>query len=160
MTTLTKLIFGVHTSYTSVTLFITGTPGDPAPAMNIIPRVGSPTTEPYDGEEGYWAPKLDAGDYILTIEVDEEDFWESSLAVSVANQPSVTFVFHGPETASPNAHETVAWTDSSALVGDDPKDPWPPPVLANVVTLGSTSQTWFDTELHSMRIGLVTPKAA
>jgi hypothetical protein len=121
--------------------------------------VTNPVAEYYDSGEGGWEITLAEGDYILTIEMEEEAWFSGTLQISVVNQDDVNFVFHGPETEPPNAHDTVAWTDSSALVGSDPKDPWPPPGQ-NTLELPSTPRGWFDTELHAARVGLSAPKAA
>jgi hypothetical protein len=160
MTTLTKLICGVHTTYASVTLRVAGTPGSPAPPLIVVGNgAPAPITVPYDPVNQRWQFALVPGDYVIKIEVPSGNWWWSAVDLSVVDQPNVTLVFHGPETSPVNTHQTIAWKTSTARAGDDPKDPWPPPVLSNVVTLGSTSQTWFDGVLHAAKTSQLTPKA-
>lgn len=160
MTVVTKLITGIHCT-SPVTLFVEGTPNDPAPPLVVLERGSStPVTIYYNSTSGGWTtPELEDTDYIMSMSMDDEDWFEDTLDISVVGEGDVVFVFHGPETAPPNEHQTVAWTASTALVGSDPKDPWPPPGQ-DEFELPSVSRAWFDSELHDARVGLATPKAA
>lgn len=156
---LTKLIFGLHTTSTKVTLTVGGQPADPATVLTVIKSGSStPASVPWDDKETAWMIDLEAGDYLVKMEVPSEEEWfNGALPVTVSDPPEATFVFHGPETESPNTHETLAWTSSATAAGSDPKDPWPPPA-AVAATLPTASFDWHDSMLHAERVNIETPR--
>lgn len=156
---LTKIIFGLHTTWDDVTIAIGGRPADSATVMTVI-KNGSSTAAsvPWSSTTETWSIKVEAGDYLFRIDVPgKEEWWNDGLPVTVTDRADATFVFHGPETDAPNAHQTLAWTAASTGTGNDPKDPWPPPAQV-ATTLPSASFSWHDATLHDARINLLTPK--
>jgi len=157
---LTKLIFGLHTTWDFVTIAITGQPVDPTTVLTVFKSgIANPATVSWDANKGTWSIKLEAGDYLLRIDVPgKPEWWAGSLPIAVADRPDVTFVFHGPETDPVNIHQTLAWTAAATATPEDPKDPWPPPAQVATI-LPAASFAWHDATLHDARVNIVTPKA-
>ena len=159
MPVLTKLIFGMHTTWDKATVAVTGTPADPATVLTVVKKdVATPATVPYDVTAGTWSIQLEPGDYLFRIDVSGKDqWWNDPVSIAVTDHPDITFVFHGPETEPTNSHQTLAWTNVAAATGVDPKDPWPPPAQV-AATLPLASFDWHKDTLHDARVNLMTPK--
>lgn len=152
----TKLIFGLHNPWDDVTISISGRRDAPAPDLTITDGTTT-TTVAWDAATATWSKKVPTGDYLFTIEIDDSAWFNGVLTVTVVDRPDVTFVVHGPETTTPNMHQTLAWTATSTSTSNDPKDPWPPPG-AVTTTLPTGSQTWHDNHLHAAALNVVGPK--
>ncbi|MCW5801068.1 MAG: hypothetical protein KIT31_01550 [Deltaproteobacteria bacterium] len=149
--TLTRLIFAIQTTDPSPTrIHVSGDVG--TPAMSCLRRgVGSSSIANVDG---VWTADLDAGDYILELQV--ETWLAGAMAISVelaVGQTAPNFVYYGP--IPPNTTLELAAFDGTSFRTDpplvaavqDPKDPWPPPPPPRRITLATASETWFTTEL-------------
>ncbi|HVV86205.1 MAG TPA: hypothetical protein VHE35_24285 [Kofleriaceae bacterium] len=151
--TLTKLVFGLHVTETSITLTVDGqTPTDTSTQLVILKAGVSGTTNvSWDSVNERWQTTLTTGDHMVKMEVPSENEWfDGDLDITLS--ATSAFVYHGPETADPNQHVTVAWNDTTAQAGGS--DPWPPP--GTPVTLPSASLSWFTPVLHSYAINMNT----
>ncbi len=159
MPILTKLIFGLHSTWDKATIVVSGAPADPATLLTVFKKdVATPTTVTYGASAGTWSIQVEAGDYLFRIDVPGKDqWWNAPVSIAVTDHPDITFVFHGPETAPPNSHQTLAWTATATSAGQDPKDPWPPPAQV-ATTLPQVSFDWHKETLHDARVNLTTPK--
>jgi hypothetical protein len=144
---LTRMIFAIHVTDTKPTrLRVSGDVGTPAPAMTILRR-GDKEPSSVDCVDGSWTKDLDAGDYIVEIQV--EDWVAGRLDIVTeltSGQRPPAFVYHGPLPRRPQPIGLVAW-EGTVLYIDDSKDPWPPPPPPLRVTLGPASAEWFTAAL-------------
>jgi hypothetical protein len=167
---LTRMIFAIQMTDPKPTrLRVRGDVGTPAPTMTSLRREGSaPPSVGY--VDGSWTMDLDAGDYLIEIQV--EDWVPGRLDIVTELTPGQsppTFVYHGPLPEGPSPVGLVAWKatalyidppESSAV--SDPKDPWPPPPPPPPlrVTLALGSSSWFTTELAAARTRIAGQFAA
>jgi hypothetical protein len=152
---LTRMIFAIQTSDPKPTrLRVTGDVGTPAPAMTRVRR-GDSEPFPVDCVNGSWTMDLDAGDYVIKLQVES---WVPGRLDIVAEltpgQSPPTFVSYGPLSQSPSPVGLAAWTATAlyidspeSLAANDSKDPWPPPPPPLTVTLAPVSSEWFTAEL-------------
>jgi len=158
---LTRMIFAIQMTDPKPTrLRVSGDVGAPAPAMTSLRR-GDREPSSIGCVDGSWTTDLDAGDYLIEIQV--ENWVPGRLAIVTELAPGQsppTFVYHGPLPPSPSPDSLAAWkapalyTDPPELSAiDDPKDPWPPPPppTAPMVTLAQISSQWFTSELAAAR---------
>lgn len=159
---LTRMIFAIQMTDTKPTrLRVSGDVGTPAPVMTSLRR-GDSERSSIGYSDGSWAMDLDAGDYLIEIQVEH---WVPGrldiFTVLAPGQSPPTFVYHGPLPPSALPVGLVAWNATalfldppeSSLV-DDSKDPWPPPpppLTTPPVTLAQVSSEWFTTELAAAR---------
>jgi hypothetical protein len=159
--TLTRMIFAVQmTDSKPIRLRVSGDVGTPAPAMTSLRR-GDREPSSISCVDGSWTMDLDAGDYLVEIQV--EDWVAGRLDIVTELTPGQslpTFVYHGPLPGSPSPVGLVAW-EASALTVDDSKDPWPPPPAptAPMVTLAQVSSEWFTAELAAARTRIASQLA-
>lgn len=148
----TKYLSGISMADETTVLVTTDDTSPDLTALVYTLKRGETSWVPhsYDSLAGGWPVELGDTDYVLKFDVDSTKWFAGEMTVT--HPTTTTFVWHGPSACG---HETIAWSDKSAVAGEDPKDPWPPP--GTPVTLGSTSQTWFHTELHNARAATVTP---
>jgi hypothetical protein len=159
--TVTRMIFAVQmTDPRPTRLRVSGDVGTPAPAMTGLRRGGR--KPPAIGcVDGSWTMDLDAGDYLVEIQVEHWVPGRLDIVTELApGQSPPTFVYHGPLPGGPSPGGLATWKatalytdppESSAV--DDPKDPWPPPPppAAPTVTLAQVSSEWFTAELAAAR---------
>ena len=153
----TKLIFGIRASK-ATQLVISGGPAGKALPLRLTTRDGGDTSVPCDN--GTWTVPIAQGDHIVRIETpNESDWFEGILQFTVA--PQAAIVFHGPERPE-SEHVTTAWSATQGTtggpLGNDPKDPWPPPELNAVVTLDDPQ--WLTDTLHEARQNIAIVKQA
>ncbi len=143
----TKLIFGLHVTE-EVTLVVDGDKANPAAQLVVLTQgQPSPAVVSYDAGAHGWVVTLGAKDYLVSLEVSDDQWWDDDVSAHGANDDTLTFVVHGPEDAN-EEHHTDAWQATSAK--GDPKDPWPPPE-SPLITLPTASLAWFDDKLHAAR---------
>jgi hypothetical protein len=158
---LTRMIFAIQTTDTKATrLRVSGDVGTPAPAMTSLRR-GDSEPSSIGCIDGSWMMDLDAGDYVIELQVENWVPGRLDIVTELApGQSPPTFVYHGPLPRSPSPVGVAAWKatalsidppESSAF--DDPKDPWPPPPPPTIstVTLAQVSSEWFTSELAAAR---------
>jgi hypothetical protein len=147
---LTRMIFAIQTTGTTQ-LSVRGNIGEPAPAMTSLRR-GDTKPSSVPCVDGSWTMDLDAGDYLIEIQV--ENWVPGRLDIAAKPAPGQcppTFVYHGPLQQSPSPDGLAAW-EATALTVDDAKNPWPPPPpTAPTVTLAQESSAWFTDELVAAR---------
>lgn len=153
MTDWNKLIFGVNTT-SQVTLTIAEGPKAPSADLVAVGRDGSTQYKSYDEDGQAWELTLAAGDYVLTLTLDEAQWFEGALTSTAG--ATVNCVYYGPYNG---VDETVAWAETVAATSGDPKDPWPPPGTT-LVTLPTVSREWFTDRLSQLRAAQVTPRDA
>jgi hypothetical protein len=166
---LTRMIFAIQMTDPKPTrLRVSGDVGTPVPAMTSLRREGNPSS--VGCLDGSWTMDLDAGDYLVEIQV--EDWVAGRLDIVTELTPGQsppTFVYHGPLPESPSPVGLAAWKattlyidppESSAV--SDPKDPWPPPPPPPPlrVTLALGSAAWFTAELAAARTRIAGQLAA
>jgi len=158
---LTRMIFAIQMTDTKPTrLRVSGDVGTPAPTMASLRR-GDSKPSSVGCVDGSWTMDLDAGDYLIEIQV--EDWVAGRLDIVTELTPGQsppTFVYHGPLPESPSPVGVAAWKATalyidppeSSAVGDS-KDPWPPPPPPPPlrVTLALGSAAWFTAELAAAR---------
>lgn len=164
---LTRMIFAIQMTDPKPTrLRVSGDVGTPAPPMTSLRR-GDRESSSVGCVDGSWTMDLDAGDYLIEIQVERWVPGRLDIVTEPApGQSPPTFVNHGPLPRSPSPVGLAAWKapalytdppESSAI--DDPKDPWPPPPppaaptapTAPTVTLAQVSSEWFTSELAAAR---------
>jgi hypothetical protein len=149
--TLTRMIFAVQMTDPKPTrLRVSGDVGTPVPAMTSLRR-GDSATSSVGGVDGSWTMDLDAGDYLIEIQV--KDLIAGRLDIVTELTPGQSppiFVDHGSLRRSPSPDGPVAW-QGTPLTFDDSKDPWPPPPTMPMVTLAPESSEWFTVELAAAR---------
>lgn len=158
---LTRMIFAVQMTDPKPTrLRVSGDVGTPAPAMTSLRR-GDSEPSSVGCADGSWAMDLDAGDYLIEIQV--EDWVAGRLDIVTELTPGQSppaFVCHGPLPESPSPDGLAAWKATALYVDppesslvDDSKDPWPPPPppTTPTVTLAQVSSEWFTAELAAAR---------
>lgn len=149
--TITKFICGLHLDATT-TLTMTAA-STPTSSATMYVSTGGGTTRSsyaYNAVTSNWSASLSAGKYIISLEVDSSNDWFTG-AITASLSSTQIFVYHGPEVPS-SGHVTEAWEGSVAVAGEDPKDPWPPP------SVPMPADTWFESQLHTARANLSTPK--
>ena len=161
---LTRMIFAIQLTDTRPTrLRVSGDVGTPAPAMTSLRRGDSEPSSVRCGD-GSWRMDLDAGDYLIEIQVENWVPGRLDIVTELApGQSPPTFVYHGPLPQSPSQVGLAAWTATalyidppeSSLAGDT-KDPWPPPppplvLVPPRVTLAAVSAEWFTAKLAAAR---------
>jgi len=160
---LTRMIFAIQMTDTKPTrLRVSGDVGTPAPAMTILRR-GDRDPPPVGCVDGAWTVDLDAGDYIVEIQVKVEDWVAGRLKIVTeltSGQRPPIFVHHGPLPGSPLPVDLAVW-EAAVLYIDPPelsatgdsKDPWPPPPPPPLSsgTLAPVSAAWFTAELAAAR---------
>lgn len=159
--TLTRMIFAIQmTDPRPTRLRVSGDVGTPAPAMTSLRR-GDREPPSAGCVDGSWTMDLEAGDYLVEIQVESWVAGRLDIVTELApGQSPPTFVYPGPLPGSPSPDGLAAW-EATALyidppessVVDDPKDPWPPPPppLTPPVTLAQVSSEWFTAELAAAR---------
>ena len=157
---LTRMIFAIQMTDAKPTrLRVSGDVGTPAPVMTSRRR-GDPEPSSVGCVDGSWTMDLDAGDYLVEIQV--EDWIAGRLDIVTELTPGQSppiIVYYGPLSGSPQLDGLVAWEatvlyvdppESSAL--GDSKDPWPPPPPPPPrVMLAAVSAAWFTAELAVAR---------
>lgn len=159
--TLIRMIFAVQmTDPRPTRLRVSGDVGIPAPAMTCLRR-GDREPSSVGCIDGSWTMDLDAGDYLVEIQVENWVAGRLDIVTELSpGQSPPTFVHQGPLPRSPAPCGLAAWAapalyvdppESSAV--DDPKDPWPPPPppTLSTVTLAQVSSEWFTAELAAAR---------
>ena len=138
-----RLIFGIRTSQ-ATKLVVSGGPASTGLPVLITTR--DPLTETsVPCEQGSWTADLRQGDHIVRIEIpNENDWFDDKLYFSV--NPGATIVSLWPQEAS--APEINVWLALEG--GSDPKDPWPPPLVAARVTLDDAQ--WLTDALRKIRM--------
>jgi hypothetical protein len=148
---LTRMIFAIQMTDTKPTrLRVTGDVGTPAPTMTSLRREDSKLSSVLC-VNGAWTMDLDAGDYLIEIQVEKWVPGRLDIVTELApGQSPPNFVYYGPQSPSPGG--LTAWK-APALVVDDSKDPWPPPppLSTPTVALAQISSGWFTTELAAAR---------
>ncbi|HWU87068.1 MAG TPA: hypothetical protein VN253_07325 [Kofleriaceae bacterium] len=164
--TLTRMIFAIHKTDTNPTrLRVSGNIGTPAPALTYLRRGGREPSS-VSCVDGAWTMDLDAGDYLVEIQV--EDWVAGRLDVVAELTPGQSppiFVYYGPLPGSSPPVDLAAWEaaalyiDPPASSAGDPKDPWPPPPPPPRVTLAPESAAWFAAELATARARIAEQRA-
>ena len=148
---LTRMIFAIQMTDPKPTrLRVSGDVGTPAPVMTSL-RHGDSKPSSVSCVDGWWTMDLDAGDYLIEIQV--ETWVAGRLAIVTELTPGQsppTFVDHGSLRRSPSPGGLAAW-QGTALAVDDSKDPWPPPPPPPMVTLAEESSKWFTAQLAAAR---------
>ena len=159
---LTRMIFAIQMTDTKPTrLRVSGDVGTPAPAMTSLRR-GDSERSSIGRADGSWTMDLDAGDYLIEIQVEH---WVPGrldiVTVLAPEQSPPTFVYPGPLSQSPSQVSLAAWTATAlyidtpeSLLPGDTKDPWPPPpppLATPRVTLAAASAEWFTDKLAAAR---------
>jgi hypothetical protein len=158
---LTRMIFAIQVTDTKPTrLRVSGDVGTPAPAMTSLRR-GDLESSSIGCIDGSWTMDLDAGDYLIEIQVENWVPGRLDIVTELApGQSPPTFVYHGPLPRSPSPVGVAGWKATALYIDspessfvDDPKDPWPPPPppTALTVTLAQVSSQWFTAELAAAR---------
>lgn len=150
---LTRMIFAIQMTDPKPTrLRVSGDVGTPAPVMTSLRR-GDREPSSVACADGSWTMDLDAGDYLIEIQVESWVPGRLDIVTELApGQRPPTFVHHGPRSGSPSPGGLAAWA-APALAVDDSKDPWPPPPppTAPTATLAQVSSAWFTAELAAAR---------
>lgn len=151
---LTRMIFAIQMTDTQPTrLRVSGDVGTPAPAMTSLRR-GDREPSSIGCVDGSWTMDLDAGDYLIEVQVEHWVPGRLDIVTELApGQSPATFVYHGPLPGSASPVGLAAWK-TMALYIDDSKDPWPPPpppLTTPMVTLAQVSSEWFTAELAAAR---------
>ena len=166
--TWTRMIFAIQTTDTNpIRLRVSGNIGTPAPAMTYLRR-GGREPSPVGCVDGAWTMDLDAGDYLVEIQV--EDWVAGRLDIVTeltSGQSPPVFVCDGPLPGSSPPVALAAW-EATALyidppessVAGDPKDPWPPPPPPPWVPLAPESAAWFAAELAAAQARIAEQRAA
>lgn len=161
---LTRMIFAIQMTDPKPTrLRVSGDVGKPAPAMTSLRR-GDSEPSSVGCVDGSWTMDLDAGDYLVEIQVENWVPGRLDIVTDLTpGQSPPTFVYHGP---LPSPVGLAAW-EATALYIDSPessavdsKDPWPPPPPPPGVTLAAPSAAWFTTELAAARTRITAEFAA
>jgi len=159
---LTRMIFAIQMTDTKPTrLRVSGDVGIPAPAMTSLRR-GDSEPSTVGCVDGSWTMDLDAGDYLIEIQVENWVPGRLDIVTELApGQSPPTFVYHGPLPRSPSLVGLAAWETTALYIDppessavDDSKDPWPPPpppTTTTMVTLAQVSSEWFAAELAAAR---------
>ena len=157
---LTRMIFAIQMTDPKPTrLRVSGDVGTPAPMMTSLRR-GDSKPSSVGCVDGSWTMDLDAGDYLVEIQVESWIAGRLDIVTELTpGQSPPTFVYHGPLPQSPSPVGLAAWKatalyidppESSAV--NDSKDPWPPPPPPPPgVTLAPVSAAWFTAELAAAR---------
>jgi hypothetical protein len=153
---LTRMIFAIQMTDPKPTrLRVSGDVGTPAPAMTSRRR-GDREPSSVGCVDGSWTMDLDAGDYLIEIQVEHWVPGRLDIVTEPApGQSPPTFVDHELLPRSPSPGGLAAWA-APALAVDDSKDPWPPPPpptapTTPTVTLAQVSSEWFTAELAAAR---------
>jgi len=125
-----KLIFGLRTSG-PVTLIVTGPPGTPRPDLKIRTH-GKPSDTVVACLDNKWTAALTAGDHVVWLEA-PGSLWFAGDVTFTLSAPSLIVTYDPAGSPKPGA-----WTDTTGAVRD-PKNPWPPPRFAEVVS----DPNWF-----------------
>jgi len=160
---LTRMIFAIQMTDTRPTrLRVTGDVGSPAPVMTSLRR-GDRARSSIGCVDGAWTMDLDAGDYVIEIQVEHWIAGRLDIVTELApGQSPPTFVYYGPQPPSPSPVGLAAWNATAlyidppeSSVAADPKDPSPPPrppsLILPTVTLEQASSEWFTAELAAAR---------
>lgn len=158
---LTRMIFAIQMTDAKPTrLRVSGDVGTPAPAMTSLRR-GDSKPSSVDCVDGSWTMDLDAGDYLIEIQVEDWVAGRLDIVPELApGQSPPTFVYCGPLPQSPSPGGLAAWKATALYVDppessliDDSKDPWPPPPppTTPTLTLAQISSEWFTAELAAAR---------
>jgi hypothetical protein len=142
-------------------LRVSGNIGTPAPAMTIVRR-GDSEPSSVNCVDGAWTKDLDAGDYLIEIQVEVGKWLAGPLNIVTELTPGQSqpaFVHYGPLSQSPEPVGLTAWEAKPLTIDppklsltDDPKDPWPPPPPPPLrVTLAPVSAEWFTDKLRAAR---------
>ena len=159
---LTRMIFAIQMTDTKPTrLRVRGDAGTPTPAMTSLRRGGSKPSS-VDCVDGSWTMDLDAGDYLIEIQVET---WLAGrldiVTMLTPGQSPPAFVYYGRIARGPSPIGLAAWEFTAMYIDppessfvDDSKDPWPPPpppLTTPTVTLAQVSSGWFTAELAAAR---------
>lgn len=160
---LTRMIFAVHMTDTQPTrLRVTGDVGTPAPVITSLRRGGCERSS-IGCVDGAWTMDLDAGDYVIEMQVEHWIAGRLDIVTELApGQSPPTFVYYGPLSPGPSPVGLDAWSATALYIdppessfASDPKDPSPPPrrpsLILPTVTLTQTSSEWFTAELAAAR---------
>ncbi len=162
---LTRMIFAIQTTGTQPTrLRVTGDVGTPAPVMTSLRR-GDSAPSSVRCVNGSWTMDLDAGDYLIEIQVEHWVAGRLDIVPELApGQSPPTFVYYGPLPPSPSPVGLAAWNATpvhidppESSITNDSKDPWQPPprprltTTPPLVTLAQASSAWFTAELAAAR---------
>lgn len=162
--TLTRMIFAIQMTDDNPTrLRVSGDIGTPAPLMTCLRRGGGGPS-PVGCVDGSWTTDLAKGDYIVEIQVDDDDWLAGRLDIVAELTPGQSppvFVYDGPRSSQPTWTATALYVDppESSAAGD-PKDPWPPPPPPPWITLEEASVAWFSAELATARARIAGQLAA
>jgi hypothetical protein len=151
---LTRMIFAIQTTDTRPTrLRVSGDVGTPAPVMTCLRR-GDSEPSSVGCVDRSWTMDLDAGDYLVEIQVENWVPGRLDIVTELApGQSPPTFVSPGALPRSPSPGGLAVWA-APVLTVDDSKDPWPPPppqLTVPTVTLAQVSSEWFTAELAAAR---------
>ena len=159
--TLIRMIFAVQMTKPT-RLRVSGNVGAPAPAMTSLRR-GDSEPSSVGCVDGSWTMDLDAGDYVIEIQVENWVAGRLDIVTELApGQSPPTFVYHGPLPRSSPPVGLAAWKATALYVdppesstASDSKDPCPPPppptAATPMVTLAQASSEWFTAELAAAR---------
>jgi hypothetical protein len=165
---LTRMIFAIQmTDPRPTRLRVRGNVGTPAPALTKLRR-GYTQPSSVGCVDGSWTMDLDAGDYLIEIQVEEWVAGRLDIAAELApGQSPPTFIYQGPlQQSSPGG--LAAWKATAVYVDPpesstafDSKDPWPPPPPppTSTITLAQDSSAWFTDELAAARARIASQGA-
>ena len=164
---LTRMIFAIQMTDPKPTrLRVSGDVGTPAPAMTIRRR-GDSEPSVVGCVDGAWTKDLEAGDYLVEIQVERWIAGRLDIVTELASgQSPPVFVHDGPLPRSPQPVGLVAWEatvlnmDPPESLAGDSKDPWPPPPPPLRVSLAPVSAAWFTAELAAARTRIAGQLAA
>jgi hypothetical protein len=157
---LTRMIFAIQMTDPKPTrLRVSGAIG--TSPMTILRR-GDSEPSSVGCVDGAWTKDLDAGDYLVEIQVEVGKWVAGPINIVTELGPGQSrpiFVYYGPLSASPEPVGLAAWEataliiDSPELsVAEDPKNPWPPPPPPPLrVALAPDSAEWFTAKLAAAR---------
>ena len=158
--TLTRMIFAVQMTDPKPTrLRVSGDVGTHAPTMTRLRR-GDSAPSSVGCVDGSWTMDLDAGDYLIEIQVEKWVAGRLDIVTELApGQCPPTFVHYGPLPQNSSPVGLAAWK-APALTVDDTKDPWPPPPPSTpTITFAQVSSEWFTAVLGAARTRIVSQLA-
>lgn len=145
MTVYTKLLFGVRTT-AEVTLTVVGNVGTTAPQL-LVQTCGQPGQTAVDCVNGTWAKTLPPGDHVVRIEMTSDQLFGGSVDITLTPPSTILVV------PNQNDGSVTAW--SGVKASSDPKNPIPPPVQLDVVSLPNGD--WLAATLTQLTKQIVLP---
>ncbi|MGN6110255.1 MAG: hypothetical protein ACTHU0_34445 [Kofleriaceae bacterium] len=166
---LTRMIFAIQLTDPKPTrVRVSGDVGTPAPVMTSLRR-GEKEPSSIGCVDGSWTMDLEAGDYLVEIQVENWVAGRLDIVAELASgQSPPVFVHDEPLAESSPPVGLAAWETKTLYIDPpassatkDPKDPWPPPPPPPPrVTLEPISADWFTAELAAARTRIADQLAA